>query len=803
MGVFLHDLSHAFRGLLRSPGFTATAVLTLALGIGANSAIFSLVDRMMLRPLPLPDPGRLMVVTEYSGRTAAPRDNLSWPDFLDLQREATQFTGLAALRSTGLNLTGDAEPEQVRAGMVTANFFDVLQVQPRAGRGFRAEEGQPGGPRAVVLSDRLWKRRFGADPALVGRTIRVNGDDTLVAGVLAPDFEFPYQLRGVDLFVPMALTPDQRQSRGSHFLGGVGRLKPGATLASARQEVAAIIARLEKAYPESNTNYVAKVVPVQEEVLRKAKPVLWSLLGAVGFVLLIACANVANLLLARSAGRERELAIRAALGADRRRLVAQLLTESLLLGLLGGAAGLLVAQWAAGGLGHILPLRLPPGGSALDGRVLAFTGVLSLATVLVFGAIPALQASRGDLQEGLREGSKGSASPVQQRLRSTLVAVEVALATALLVGSGLMLRSLWKLQHVDPGFDANGVVIASLDLPVRKYPGAAARRAFSEQVVQRLAAAPGVQSAATADIVPLNGMSTTSSYSVEGVPDTDRPNVALHQDVSPGYFRTFGIPILQGRTFQAEDSAVVLVSRQMARRHWPGQDPVGKRISMAGDQGPWLTVIGVAGDVRYESLAEEPAPQFYLPLMDPAATGDRITLLSVLVRGAAGPETLKPVLKAALREADPEMPLTRVRAMDDLLADDRRESRARTLLFSVFAGLALLLAAGGIYGVTSTLVAQRTREIGIRMALGAQVRDVLRLVVGQGFRTIGLGMGAGLVATVALGRLIQSQLMGISPLDPPTYTAVFAVLGAVALAATLLPALRAAKVDPAVALRTE
>ncbi len=802
MSAFLNDLAYALRSLLRTPGFTLTAALTLALGIGANTAIFSLVDRLMLRPLPLPDPGRLMVVTEYSAASGSPRDNLSWPDYEDLARETTAFTGVAAFRNAGVNLTGDGEPEQLRAGRVTPNFFDVLQVAPRVGRTFTGDEGRPGGPRGAILTDALWRRRFGADPGVVGRSLRLDGEDVPVLGVLPPGFEFPYQLRGAELFMPLALSPDQLKARGSHFLGGVGRLKPGATLEAARQEVSALIARLAKAYPETNVNYAGKVVPVQEEVVRRAKPLLWTLLGAVGFVLLIACANVANLLLARSAGREREFAIRAALGADRRRLVAQLLTESLLLGLVGGALGLLLAQAAAGGLVRLLPLRLPAGEALLDARVLLFTGALALGTVLVFGALPALQATRADLQEGLREGAKGSASPVHQRLRAGLVAAEVALATALLVSAGLMLRSLWKLETVDPGFRPDGVAVASLDLPARKYPGAAARRAFATRVLQRLEGTPGVEAAAAADLVPLNGMTTSSSYSVEGLPDTDRPPVALHQDVSPGYFKAMGIPVLRGRSFQDGDSGVVMVSESLARHHWPGQDAVGKRISLSGSGGPWLAVVGVAADVRYENLSEAPASQFYLPLMDPAAEGDRVPLLTVVARGANA-EALKPFLKAALREADPELPLTRLRTMADLVAQDREASRSRSALFAAFAALALLLAGVGIYGVTSTLVAQRTREIGIRMALGAQVRDVVAMVLGQGLRTILLGAGFGLAATLALGRVLRSQLTGVAPTDPATYAGVLATLSLVALAATLLPALRAARVDPAVALRSE
>ncbi len=802
MNTFFVDLRHALRSLMNSPGFTLTAVLTLALGIGANTAIFSLVDRVMLRPLPFPESQRLMAVTATNIRETETRDNLSPPDFMDWQRESTQFSGLAALRNTSMNLTGDGEPELVRVGRVSGNFFDVLQVQPMLGRRFQADEDRAEGPMAVVLSHGLWERRFEHDATLVGRSIRLDGVDRQVVGVLPKDFEFAHKIKNSDVFVPMGFSKEELADRGSHFLSAVGRLKPGATQGSAAKELKAIAARLEKAYPDSNTNFTAKVLPLKDQITRNFRGTLFLLLAAVGFVLLIACANVANLLLARGTSREREMAVRTALGANRRRLMQQLLTESLLLGLLGAAAGLLLTSLCLNGLGKLLPIG-GPATVSFDGRMLAFTFALSLLTALIFGSFPALQASQISIGEGLKEGSRGTTNPVQRRLRGALVASEVALATVLLVGAGLMVHSLWHLQHVHPGFQEKGVLTALLRLPKAKYPDAASQQVFTARLQTRIEAIPGVTFAAATDTLPLGGSTRSSSYDIQGVASAEESLSAINHRVTPGYFTAMGIPILRGRDFQATESHAMIISDRFAKQHWGAKDPLGASISMDGPQGPWHQVVGVVGDVRHEGLGHEPEPEFYRSMLDPEPGADKTAATVLVVKGQRDPLGYQAAIKSALKELDPDLPLYRIQSLSQIMIQDRADPQARVALFGAFAAIALLLASIGIYGVTSFLVAQRAREIGIRMALGAQVQDVLRLVMAQGFRMVGLGMAAGLLCTLALGRLLQSQLTGMKPLDPITYGAVVLLLSAIALLACLLPALKATKVDPMIALRSE
>lgn len=790
------DLRTALRGLVKTPLFTVTAVLTLALGIGANTAIFGLVDRLLLKPLPLPEAERLVVVTEFRDPGY---DNFSYPDFEDVRRESRSFTGLAGILQGSAVLGGTGEPERLRVGQVTGGFFEVVGVQPQLGRGFNAAEAALNGPSALVLGHGLWVRRFGGDPSVVGRTLRLNGQEVPVIGVMPPGFEMPYALRGSEVYMPLRLEEDRRTARGMHFLPAIGRLKPGVTLEQARAEVRGLVARMAEAMPGSNRKYQGKVVTVQEEVTGKARPVLLALQGAVGFVLLIACANVANLLLARSGARTRELAIRAALGADRRRLMTQLLVEGTVLALMGATAGLGVARLAGVGLAQVLPLRAP-GPEGLDLRMLAFTLGLALLSVLVFALVPAFQASRPDLTEGLREGAKGSTGPRHRRLRQALVVGEVALATALLASAGLMLRSLWSLQRVDPGFQTQTVVTSGLTLPASRYPQPADQRAFLARLVARASELPGVTAAAAVDLVPLGGASTTSTYLVDGETPAGEPPATEHRGVTPDFFRTLGIPLLRGRTFAPGEGGVALVSAAFARRHWPDGDPLGHRISFGGSEGPWATIVGVVGDIRTEDLGREPRPQAFLPLLDPSG-GPRLQANLVLQGPALG--AVVPSLKALLRELDPELPLSRVQPLADLLRQEREAARARGILFAAFALVALLLSGVGIFGVTSTLVVQRTPELGVRMALGAQAKDVLLLVMGQGLAPLGIGLVGGIAGALALGRLLEGQLHGVTPLDPATYLGVLGALGLTGLLATLLPALRATRVDPLVALRGE
>jgi putative ABC transport system permease protein len=797
MSAFPFNLRQAYRGLLRTPAFSLTVILTLGLGIGANTTVFSLMERRLLRSLPLPEPSRLMVVTEFNH---VGFDNFSWPDYQDLERETQSFSALAAVRSGSANLTGDGDPARVRSGQVTARFFDVAGLQPLLGRGFTADEAGFNGPKAVVLTHEFWKRRFGADPALVGRSIRLDGEDVPVVGVLPEGFRVPYQVGNSEVFVPLRLSPNRAEQRGSHFLGGLGRLKPGVDPRVARQEVNGIIQRLAAAYPSNNAGYQGKVVPVQEEITRNARPILYALTGAVLFVLLIACANVANLLLARNAAREREISIRTALGAGRQQLMAQMLAEATLLAFCGALVGLGLARYAMVGLLRLIPPS-PTDGPALDGPMVAISLGTAFLSVFLFALLPAWQASRVNLASSLKEGAKGTGGQAQKRLRRALVTAEVALATTLLAGAGLMIRSLSVLQQVDPGFQSDRLLTAAIALPNAKYGTPDQQRAFLDRLLQRAQQSPGVRSVAAVDTLPMGGSTSTSTYLLDG---QSGEGESLHTqviEVTPDYFATMGIPLLRGRGFQGQEGGVAVVSTAFVNRHWPGQDPTGHRVSFGGSEGPWLNIVGVAGNARTQRLSEPPGPQVYLPMMNQG--GGSIAYFTLALRGEASPETLTPGLKAALRDVDPDLPLAQVRTMPAIIEQDMSEFRATGVLFGAFGIVALLLSGVGVYGVTSFLVAQRTREIGIRMALGAQIRDVLQLIISQGASTLGLGLLLGFGIALLLGRLLRSQLYGITPQDPATHALVIGTLGAIGLMACLIPALRAARVHPAEALRSE
>ena len=801
-----HDFRAALRGLRGAPGFALAALLTLALGIGANAALFSVVDRMLLRPLPFPEARRLAVVTTYNRMDPERRDNLSGPDFEDYRRGLASFEGLAGFTSHAVNLTGDGEPERLRSARVSAGLFDVLRVPMALGRSFRTEEERSRG--AAILTHELWTRRFGADPALVGRTLRMNGEATTVVGILPKGFRFPYQIAGAEVFLPFAFA--EGQSRGAHFMGAVGRLKPGVTRAAAEAEMQRQAKVLEAQYPDTNAGFTAKVVDLQEEATSGVRNGLLGLSAALALVLLIACVNVASLTLARGAERSREFAVRLALGADHPHLLRLLLAEAALLGLGGALAGLGLGQVALKGLLAILPLPLGPGTAPwMDGHVLLFTLGLGVACTLLVGVLPGLQLRPDRLADALKAGSKGSAAPEQQRLRRLLVGSEVALAMALLVVTGLTLRSLWKLQQVDPGFQAQNVATAQLSLPTRAYPNSGAQGAFLARLLDRVRALPGVQSAATTSVLPLSGSSLSQGYEVEGEGPLSEAQAsgrtALFSDVSPDYFKTLGIPLRQGREFAAGERDVVILSAQFARAHWPEGGAVGRRIRVDGPSGPWLTVIGVAGDVRHEDLARPPLPTFYLPVLDGVADRNPFPSHALAVKVAGDPAAWGAPLRAVIRELDPELPLSRNQPMPmaRLLDRSREGAEARTLLFSAFGFLALLLAGLGVYGVTSYLVAQRTREIGIRMALGGQVSDVLGLVLGQGLRTVAAGGAAGLLLAAFLGRGLQQELPFVGALDPLTYAAAALVLALIGTLASLLPALRATRIQPAVAMRSE
>lgn len=803
MNDFLHDLLRAFRTLFKTPAFTLPAVLTLALGIGATTALFSLVNQVLFRALPFPAADRLVVLRGYNPVQMDEGRVLSYPNFRDFQNQSRRVGPLAAMTNGSANLTGDGDAERLMVGRVSWTFLDVLGVSPVLGRGFRPEDDQSGRPRVAILDHAFWQRRFGGDPGVVGRVLRLDGQPTEVVGVMPAGFQCPYGIQGEDLYVPLALSPEQAEARGNWYLSALGRLRPGATLKEAEAEIEALAQGMEQAHPEANTGTSARLVPLQQEVVRNARPTLLALFGATGFVLLIACANVGNLLLARHAGRERELAVRTALGASRWHLHRHYLAEGLALALLSGAVGLVAARFASDALRTQLPFdRVLPTG--MDGSMVAFVLLCSGALALVFMVLPALRGGRSETFLGLREGAKGSTGPGQRRLRSALVVAEVALAAALLAGTGHMVQALWRLQHVDPGFQVGQRLTAALTLPRGTYSDLAREQSLETQLLGRLAAVPGVEGAALATTLPLSGSTTSSGYQIEGEPSPRVRPMAIYHRVTPGYFRTLGIPLRRGRDFDARDTMAAVISERFANSRWPGQDPIGKRFSVNGDDGPWLSVIGVAGDVHQYALSKEPGVEFWLSLLDPSGEGGPRDLhLFAVLHTRGNPEGWAPALKGVLRDLDPEVPVGRVRSLETTVARSLRESRALTVLFSLFGALALVLAALGIYGVTSFLVAQRIREIGIRMALGARVQQVVRMILAQGLASVGWGLVLGLVGARALDRLVQSRIATVGTLDPAVLAAVLVLLLASAILACLFPALRAARVQPTEALRNE
>ncbi len=802
MHAILDDLRRALRSLLKTPGFTALAVLILALGIGANAAIFRLVDRVLLQPLPYPDSDRLVAIWGAVPVRDRADNPLSAPDFLDWQRSAGQVEGMAALSNDSLNLTGDQEPQDVPTARVSWNFFRVVGVHPFLGRDFLPEEDRAEGPRAVVLMHDFWTRRFGADPGIVGRSIRLSGLDTTVVGVMPQGFRFAHRIGGTSILLPSAFTKDQLDQRGSHFLGVVGRLKPGATAASCEADLKRVAAGLAAAYPDSNRNFTARVVPLRDQVVVNARGTLLVLSGAVACVLLIACANLMNLMLARSSRRQREMAIRAALGAGPGALVWHALAESLVLGLMGGAAGLFLGHWALNGLVAILGSnRTGIEAAPLDARVVLFTLAISLLASVLFGLVPALKAERLHLAGSLKEG-KGTGTASHPRLRGLLVASETALATALLIGAGLMLRSLVHLQNVDPGFRPDHVLVARISLPRYKYPGAASRNAFMVEFQRRLEATQGVAAVGINDTPPLLGSTSSSSYDVGGQESVDGQE-ALNHHVTPGYFKAMGIPILRGRDIAPNESTTMVVNEAFARKHFPGGNVLEGRVSMDRREEPFLSIVGVVGDVRHASLSKGGQPEMYFPMASVSDAGFPIPSFVVVLRTVPDPAGMLPVLKRVLREVDPELPLGNPRTMETVLTRDRQDAQARSILLGSFAALALVLAAVGIYAVVTFLTALRTREIGVRMAMGAQVRDVLKLVVGQGLSMALGGVAAGVVISLAMGRALDAQIAGVTSWDPATFVTVAGLLSLVGALACLLPALRATKVDPMVALRNE
>ncbi|MCI0404243.1 MAG: ABC transporter permease [Acidobacteria bacterium] len=808
METLWQDVRYGVRQLARSPGFTAIAVLTLALGIGANTAIFSVVNAVLLRPLPHPEPERLTMVWLDNRDEGWPEDLTSYPTYLDWRSQNRSFEDMAAFTPSEASLSGDGEPERVRSAVVSANYFSVLRVQPARGRIFRPEEEVPGAGRVVVLSAGLWQRRFAGSPDIVGQPVNLGGNPFTVIGVLPPGFEAPAR---TELWLPFSILPQQRlEARGSLWLYVVGRLKPDVPLAEAQAEMTAIARRLEQQYPDTMTNLGVNLVPLHTEVVGKVRPALLTILGAVVFVLLIACANVANLQLARTAARQRELAVRAAVGAGRSRLVRQLLTESLLLAMLGGVLGLLLALWGVETLRGVLPANVPRVEEiSVDAGVLVFLLGATLATTLLFGLVPALRTTRLELNDSLKEGGRSATDGSHSRLRSALVVGEVALALLLLLGAGLMLRSFQNLLAVNPGFRTGNVLTFDLNTSPSKYPEPAQVSQFYEQLFGRLKGLPGVEGVGAASDVPLSGSiwPNAAGFTLEGIarsPEDLRLSVNISV-VATDYFRTLGVPLVRGRFLGPEDSPesspVLLINEAMARRYWPNQDPIGKRMKYGGGVDPtepWRTIVGVVADVRDSELDRETRIASYLPHSQVPRRA-----MTLVLRSSSDPMRMAPWVREQVWSLDSTMPVANLSTMEARLERSVAQRRFNLLLLGLFGVLALTIASIGIYGVIGYSVSQRRHEIGVRMALGAQRRDIFRHVVGQGIGLALLGIGIGLAGAFALTRFITGLLFRIEPTDPATLVVVSALLAGVAFLACFMPARRAARVDPMVALRYE
>jgi putative ABC transport system permease protein len=799
MKDFWQDLRYGARILLKKPSFTLIAVLTLALGIGANTAIFSLVNAVLLRSLPFAEPERLVWTWgEFSGGNRA---STSPPDFLDYRAQNRSFEELAAMFFNSFNLTGSGEPERIIGSTVTANFFRALGVKLIQGRAFSPEEERSGAARVAIISQELWQRRFGGDPQTIGKTITLDGRNHTIVGV-APDAT--RVLQDAEIWTPLTFDHPEMKVRRFHFLRAIGRLKQGVTLQQAQADIDAVCAGLEKLYPESNKDWRLRLVPMREYLIGDTRRPLYILLGAVGLVLLIACANVANLTLAQAAGRQKEVALRHALGANRMRLIRQLLTESALLSVTAGGIGLLLAQRGADLLMALAPDTITRVGEIeLDNRVLGFTLLVSLLTALFFGLGPAFQSSRPDLNETLKEGGKGGGSSSRLgRARNALIVIEVALALVLLVGAGLLIKSFRRLQEVDPGFDPRNLLTMRLFLPMSKYAEPQQRQAFFEQVLRRIEALPGVRAVGTSTSIPTLGGGDTY-FTIEGkpFPDPNRKVTAFNPMVSHDYLRAMKIPLIKGRHFtepetKEEKAKTVIINEAFARAYFADDEPLGKRLII--DMGePWTCeIVGVARDTTQFALDLGAFPMMYLPSI-------RAGVAAIVVRTSGDPLALTASVRAAVREVDRDQPIANIRSMDQILLSMAGEARFRTLLLGVFATVALFLSAIGIYGVIAYSVAQRTREIGIRIALGAPIRDMAGLVIWQGMKFALIGVGIGICGALAVTRVLSSLLFNVGITDPLTFIGVATLLALVALLACYVPARRAMKVDPMVALRSE
>jgi putative ABC transport system permease protein len=802
------DIRYGLHALAKNPGFAAVTVIVLALGIGANTAIFSVVNGVLLRPLPYKNPGRLVQLWATYTWSKASRIVLSPADFFDIAEENRVFEEASIYTPGAMNLAGGGEPERVWSARVSTNLLRLFGVGPSLGRGFLPDEGQPGKSQVVILSHALWERRYGADWGILGKAVTLDTNRYVVIGVMPPTFAFPSTT--TEVWVPFVPTTDELRSHGLQEASAIARLRRAFRLEQAQAEMDAIGARLANAYPKTNKGRGFRLVPLQEEIVGDVRPALLVLFGAVGLVLLIACANVANLSLARSAGRQREIAIREALGASRPRVIRQLLTESLLVALIGGGSGLLIAPGGIVLLRAIGPADFPRLDEiGIDHWVLWFTFGVSVVSAIMFGLVPAFQVSKPDLRGSLKEAVTTSQVGFtifgQHRARNILVISQVALALVLLAGSGLMIRSFWRLVTVDPGFDPHNVLTMSVSLPSTKYPTTQARNAFFQDVLERVTALPGVTAPGAVNVSPISGGCVTYNFEVEGRPPAraeESPEAEL-EIISPGYFPAMDVKLLRGRYFTNYDRrgapAVAIISQALARRYWPNEDPVGRRIRGEWSVGGVTEIVGVVSDTRDIALAAAPQPQLYLPYLQFENYG----YMALAVRTSSNPLELAHPIEDQVWAVDKDQPVADVMTLERVLSKSVAEPRFRTLLLGVFAGLALSLALAGVYGVMSYTVAQRTHEIGIRMALGAERGNVLKLVVRQGLALTFMGLGAGLVVALALTRFLASFLYDVRATDTATFVAVSLALAAAGLVASYIPARRATKVDPMVALRYE
>ena len=807
MNKLFQDLRYGIRTLLKRPGFAVIAVATLALGIGSSTVIFTVVDAALLRGLPYREPNRLVHLWERTPKQDFNKREMSYPDYQDYQQN-TVFEGLAAYTGGGAILTGLGEPERVACPRASANFFSVLGVEPILGRTFQSGEDVPNGPKVTVLTYGYWQRKFGGDAGVLGRAISINGESYTIVGVLPATFQFA--LRNSDLWIPYQPTQNQLTRRYMHSSNLIGRLKPGVTPEQAQSEMNVIASRIEQQFNDSHAGTGARVVPLQEEIVGTVRPILFVLLAAVAFVLLIACANVASLLLTRSLARQKEVAVRAALGASRWRVVRQLLTEALLLSLAGGAAGLFIAYWGVPALVATLPqnqLNALPFLKSLqiDLSILGFSFGLSLLTGIVFGLVPALQSSRLDLNEVLKEGGRQSSAGTGQRLRSVLVVGEIAMAVVLLVGAGLMMKSLLRLLQTNVGFNTENLLTMGIVLSPAKYQDPNQITNFYTQLNERVRALPGVVGAGTVDILPLNGGNTTRVY-VDGdpIPEPGKEMEANTRVVNEHYFQTIGVPLLGGRFFDDRDqnnaTQVVIIGKTIADRLFAGRDPVGRQFRYPSVQAPPVTIVGVVGDVKITGLDEEIRPVLYYPTRQSGGTN-----ANLVVRTNTDPTSLANAVRGEVRNLDADAAILNVNTMEGMIAQTQASfiRRFPALLIGIFAGVALLLASIGIYGVVSYSVSQQVHYIGIRMALGASPADILRMVLKQGMVLALAGIAIGVVAALGLMRLLATLLYQVKTTDITTFAIVSGTLFAVALLACYLPARRATKVDPLVALRYE